>query len=52
MAQSRSLVTRVRSVREGQGARVEMGEKMEKVVIAATGDTRHSDNNNVSVTSL
>ena len=52
MARSRTLVTRLRSVREGQENRVEMGEKMEKVVIAATGDTRHSDNNNVSVTSL
>ena len=39
-AQSR---TRVRSVKE---------EKEEKVVMAVMADTRNSDNNNVSVTSL
>ena len=42
-AQSRTLVTRVRSVKE---------EKEEKVVMAVMADTRNSDNNNVSVTSL
>ena len=40
VAQSRTLVTRVRSVKE------------EKVVMAVMEETRHSDNNNVSVTSL
>ena len=38
--QSRTLVTRVKSVKE------------EKVVMAVVEDPRHSDNNNVSVTSL
>ena len=42
-AQSRTLVTRVKSVKE---------EREEKVVMAVVEDPRHSDNNNVSVTSL
>ena len=46
VAQSRTLVTRVRSVKE------EKVEKEEKVVMAVMEETRHSDNNNVSVTSL
>ena len=45
-AQSRTLVTRVRSVKE------EKEEEVEKVVMAVMADTRNSDNNNVSVTSL
>ena len=46
VAQSRTLVTRVRSVKE------EKVEREEKVVMAVMEETRHSDNNNVSVTSL
>ena len=46
VAQSRTLVTRVRSVKE------EKVEREEKVVMAVMEETRHSDNNNVSVTNL
>ena len=46
VAQSRTLVTRVRSVKE------EKEEREEKVVMAVMAETRNSDNNNVSVTSL